>query len=435
MNRKTVLLLITPLILLTGSTQGTADPLKEELERLKARIEQIEKKLEAQTTKNTQQDDKLHLQEAALANQATIVDDLTSISRAIGNLEFSIGATSVLQGTINNDRNHHKTPGIDEKGDDTDASYSVDVEIGAKIGTNGRAFLHLEAGEGEGLNAEAAGLTGVNADALGDSVDFEVAELWYEHSFMAGRIIATVGKLDPVVYFDANAVANDENIQFLSDQFVNNIAVDFPDYSYGIRLSCLPAAWMEINLGVLEADGDYEDIFDDNFFIAEIVLKPEFGDRSGNYRIYAWRNSGEHEKLRDTLRDDKSGDGIGLSFDQQLSQHMTAFCRYGQQSSDIYEVDRAWSAGFQITGGLWGREKDLFGIAYGAAAISSAYRDVLRNEGFSTTAAESRIEAYYRFWVNDHLSLSPDIQWLDGLGGTHSADTVSIFGLRAHLDF
>jgi carbohydrate-selective porin OprB len=297
------------------------------------------------------------------------------------------------------------------------------------------ALLYLEAGEGEGLNSEAGGLTGVNFDALADDADVQVSEIWYEHRFFSDKLVATIGKLDVTRWLDANEVANDERSQFLSDQFVNNIAVDWPDYSYGARMSCYPNDLFEINLAYVEADGDFEDLFDDNLMIGEVAFKPKFGDLQGNYRFYAWRNTGEHQKLRAPWRTDKTGEGVGISFDQQLSENITAFCRYGQQHDDVYAARRAWSLGFQVAGSAWGRNNDMFGLAYGAAETSGAYRNVIRDAGFGTTPAESRIEAYYRYQLNDHIAISPDVQWVDGLMGASNADAITILGVRAQLDF
>jgi carbohydrate-selective porin OprB len=169
--------------------------------------------------------------------------------------------------------------------------------------------------------------------------------------------------------------------------------------------------------------------------IGEVAFKPKFGDLQGNYRFYAWRNTGEHQKLRVPLRTDKTGEGVGISFDQQLSKNITAFCRYGQQHDDIYPVRRTWSLGFQVAGAVWGRADDMLGIAYGAAETSGAYREVIRDMGFGTTPAESRVEAYYRYQLNDHLAISPDVQWVDGLMGASNADAITILGVRAQLDF
>lgn len=408
--------------------RAASDEVLQELQALKQRIRELERRL-------GEQDERITEQEQQITEQRTSIEEVAKIREAIGNLEFGIGATTVVQGTVNNDRNHRRVPGIEEKGDDADASYSVDIEIGARIGEHGRAFMLLEAGEGEGLNEEVAGLTGVNADALGESRELEVAELYYEHRFLRDQVVLTVGKLDPTVYFDTNNAANDETTQFLADIFVNNIAVDWPDYSYGARLSWYPADWLELNTGYLEADGDFEDIFDDNFYIAEAVFKPVFGDLAGFYRLYAWRNSGEHEKLRDERRTSKTGEGFGISFDQQVHPDVTAFARWGIQDHDLYAVRQSWSLGLQVAGSLWGRAEDAFGLAFGRADTTDDYRDLLREEGFGTTPGESRVEAYYRFQVHDHLAISPDFQWVDGLAGSSRADRVSIFGVRAQLHF
>ena len=162
------------------SSADCAEPRQDEVQNLKTRLEQLEKKLAAQETRNTEQDN-------LLESHTDLGKKMQSMSAALGNFEFSIGATSVVQGTINNSDNYRQAPGIDQKGDDADAGYSIDFEIGVPVGKNAQAFIHIEAGEGDGLNGEVGGLTGVNADALGDSADLEIAELWYEHIFRAAR--------------------------------------------------------------------------------------------------------------------------------------------------------------------------------------------------------------------------------------------------------
>jgi high affinity Mn2+ porin len=413
---------------ITDGIAGANDDVMEELKALKTRIEQLEKKLAEQDTKIEQQVTKLE-------EQGTSLEDLKGIQDALGSLEFSLGATSVIQGTINSDRNSTKAPGFAGKGDDTDVNYSVDLEITSKIGEHGTALLYLEAGEGEGLNSEAGGLTGVNADAPMDDADVQVSEVWYEHNFMNDTLVATIGKMDVTRWLDGNAVANDECGQFLSDMFVNNITVAWPDYAYGARVSYYAGDMLEFNTTMVEADSDFEDLFDDNFFMVEAVLKPTLGELEGNYRFYAWRNSGEHMKLRDDGRTDKSGEGFGVSFDQQVSENVTGFLRWGVANDDIYAVRRSWSLGFQVAGAMWGRDDDMFGLAFGRAETSGSYRQTLRDAGFGTTPAESRLEAYYSYRVNNNLAISPDVQWVDGLAGASNSDAVTILGVRAQLDF
>ncbi len=45
------------------------------------------------------------------------------------------------------------------------------------------------------------------------------------------------------------------------------------------------------------------------------------------------------------------------------------------------------------------------------------------------------IDVYYRFRVNDYLTLSPDIQFADNMAGMDNEDSVFILGMRAQVDF
>ena len=434
---------------------ATDEAILKELQKLKERIDQLEKKLTEQEAKNEEQD-----KEVTFIKESSDFQELVKIKEAIGNLKFGVGATGVVQGTINNDENYKRGFDYPRDGDVIDGSYSVDIEIEAPIGEHGTAFLHLEAGEGANVSDELAGLTGVNADALDDDGDIEVAEAWYEHSFKDDKVILTVGKLDPTVYFDANEVANDETTQFLADIFVNSIAVDWPDdYTGGFRLTVSPHPLIDINLGVMEADGDFEDIFEDTFGIGEFHLKPKLGDRQGNYRFYGWINGGDHEKwqtpgiwsgrtrilgipvediwwwrYQDRIQDNETGVGFGLSFDQEITDTINGFMRFGFQSGDIYEAKYSWSLGGQISGASWDRPEDMIGFAYGQAILSSDYRRFLKRFDIHP-GDEGHFEAYYRYQLNDYLAISPDIQMINNIAGSEETHTVTVFGLRGQIDF
>jgi len=397
-----------------------SDEVMQEIRALKARIEQLEKKL-------AQQDSKIEQQGEKIASQTNAIEEIGTIKDALGNLEFSVGATSVVQGTVNND---------DLDGDDTDAAYSVDIEITAPVGKNGTALLYLEGGEGMGITDELPLFSGLNADATGDDdADLQISELWYEHSFRGGTVVGTIGKLDITRWFDANAVANDETTQFLSDMFVNNVAVEFPDYAYGVRLSLYPGELFEIHLGAVESDSDFEDIFDETFFVAEVGITPGLFGRKGAYRFYAWTNRDNHSEFRDPRDNHEEGYGFGLSFDQQVTDTITGFARFGWQDEDVYEIETSWSIGVQFAGALWGRQEDVFAMAFGRSDFGDDYRESLRDAGFGTNPAESLFEAYYSMKVNDHITIAPDVQVADGMLGMDNDDTVTILGVRAQLDF
>ena len=204
------------------------------------------------------------------------------------------------------------------------------------------------------------------------------AEFWLEQILFEGRVVVTLGKLDPGAYFDSNAVANDERSQFLSNQFVNSPTIDMPDYGYGVRIGYLPFEWLSFNAGVLEDGHKWANIAKDRFSIAEVAFMPQFLGREGAYRVHVWHNSTDHEKLKNAAKNNESGSGYGISFHQYFTDDACVFTRWGMQSSDIYELEQSWSVGFSVTGNPWKRPDDVFGLAYGRGGLSDDYRDTLR---------------------------------------------------------
>jgi hypothetical protein len=78
-------------------------------------------------------------------------------------LEIGAGATVIVQGT-----NNANADGTKE--DRTDASYSADITLAKEFESiDGRAFVHLEAGTGDGLEDNLALYSNVNRDADNDN--------------------------------------------------------------------------------------------------------------------------------------------------------------------------------------------------------------------------------------------------------------------------
>lgn len=84
--------------LLSSVTHARADEVQDEIRALKRRIEELERRV-------AEQDGKMQTQENKIAAHNTVIEEIRPIKDAVGNLEFSLGATSVVQGTIHNDRN------------------------------------------------------------------------------------------------------------------------------------------------------------------------------------------------------------------------------------------------------------------------------------------------------------------------------------------
>ncbi|MFA6356930.1 MAG: carbohydrate porin, partial [Candidatus Omnitrophota bacterium] len=193
---------------------------------------------------------------------------------------------------------------------------------------------------------------------------------------------------------------------------------------------------------------DWEEIGDNLFNIGEVTFKTKFFDLPGNYRFLGWSNKARHTEWLDPDKEKKSAYGFGLSFDQKVHDTVTLFTRYGWQDPKVYNPDitasgdlnyslkHSWSAGLQVEGKPWRRENDVLGLAVGQVIPSGDYKKSFdpglecRNEG--------HFEAYYSIHINDHLSISPDFQYIwDPFGKDIADDTDDIFvyGLRTQVDF
>jgi len=411
---------------------------------LRQRVEQLEKKLQKYEAKE---------QELEKAKE-----EVSGIKKALGNLEFAADITMVAQGTINNDDNA-KRAGSEGK-DKVDAAWSMDFDITSKIGESGTGFLKLEAGQGYGVNDEVGAISGINDDAPEtEDPTVEVTEAWYEHAFGSVPLVATVGKVDLTNYFDANEVANDETIQFLSSGFVNNMAVEFPDDNgLGSRITYSPTELVDISLGWGEADSNFENIVDDGFGIFELDLKPTLFGKPGNYRVYTWVNGYNHYDtgdLKDVVDgtktigdadDDENNWGVGFSFDQIVFKDVALFLRGGIMDDDVVRYDEdseevdgppmkgAISAGFQVGGSYWGRGDDRFAVAFGSVFLD----DELEGEyGLPDDIAdELHLEVYYTLSLFEGgLEFSPDLQVVWNAGGDDNADTVAVGGVRMQINF
>ncbi|MFA5156693.1 MAG: carbohydrate porin [Candidatus Omnitrophota bacterium] len=449
--RKTILLVIC-FCLMNGVSFAEETSIKEEINQLKARIQALEDKVANhekciydQNKCILDQNKKIAEYESQLAKFDTVLHRQVGAPISIGEgLEISVGGTMIAQGATNV---NNAASDVEKKASRTDASYSADITLGKEFeDIGGKAFLHLEAGNGEGLNDDLTLYSAVNNDADNEQ-NVHLTELWYEQALFKDRVVLTFGKLDPTIYFDNNDIANDETTQFLSSMLVNSPTIEFPGYAAGIRLAYMPVEWLELGYGVLDGNSDWEKIGDNLFNIGQVTFKTKFFQLPGNYRILGWNSNVYHTKWLDTERTKEANYGFGLSFDQKLNDSITLFCRYGWQDPEVYNPDtmatgdlnysleQSWSAGLQIEGKPWGRENDVFGFAVGQVIPSNDYKkaDETRN-----ARNEGHIETYYRIYVNKHLSVSPDFQYIwNPFGGDIADDPDNIFigGMRAQVDF
>jgi len=443
------LLALSLLIGFHSSLYAGGEDMETALRKLQSRVEELEKKSAEQDAHIRSQSSLAQSQQRKIAEYEARLSEFGKQASGGGmqfmeGLELGAGGTMIFQSAGNTNYRDGETKKESRAG----VSYSADVTLAKEFEeTGGRAFLHLEAGQGAGLDDNFTLYSGVNRDAGDSEAKAEVTEFWYEQDLFQDKAVVTFGKLDASAYFDQNEAANDETTQFLGNIFRNSPVIEFSDNGAGVRFAYLPAEWLELGYGVFDGSGSWEDTGDSLFNMGQVHFKTSLFGLPGNYRFYVWNNNTDHSKWLDSEKAKEAAYGFGFSFDQKVNDIVTVFTRYGWQNPEVYNpeitaadgsnysLEQAWSAGFQVEGKLWGRENDVFAFAVGQVMPSDDYKEA--NEGL-LAKTEGHLEAYYRIQVNDHLSVSPDIQYIwnpfgkDVVGNT---DGIFIGGLRAQVDF
>ncbi|WP_224983646.1 carbohydrate porin [Geomonas agri] len=334
------------------------------------------------------------------------------------NISLSGGMVGVLQGTSGN-----------KPKDSTDVVGRADLVFNFKVGDNTIAVIDVEATGGDGVDAKVPSFSGLNgvAGSTGDRVRFR--EAWVEHSALNDRLLFTAGKVDLSNYFDSNAVAGDENSQFLSGAFVHSVVLPFPANGPGARIQAKLAEPLVFGIGYGSGDADSAgssdsaDIFNHGVAIAELDYKHKAGELEGNYRIYGAYDGAPADGAGKLVA--KNAYSLGVSFDQQVTDKLTLFARYGQRDKGVYAATCAWSAGGQYQGLIADRKDDVVGFAYGQVKAAGTVAD----------AQEKVAEVYYKYKVSDQIEISPVAQYLVDPAGLSGNDNVLALALRAKISF
>lgn len=322
--------------------------------------------------------------------------------------------------------------------------------VQARFGQNGsHSDTHpFFTGATNSMAFEQDGVPSANTNAI-------LAQAWYQLETPIGagsldgapaRVALTVGKMDPFAFFDQNGVADDESSRFLNNVFVHNPLLDSggqlgaDDYGVtpGLRIAYMDEenGW-GASLGLFGA-GDASSFgrsFTRPFAIAQVEKDVRvLGGLEGSYRLYAWNNpqAAGYDGM------ERSHAGWGVSADQKVSESLTLFTRYGHGMRGRAAFDRAVTVGGELAGDGWARGSDGVGFAWAWLRSSKGFRAdsaALADWAYNASGAEQLAEFYYRFQLNDHLALTPDLQFIRRAGADGDADLVTAAGLRALYAF
>ncbi len=351
-------------------------------------------------------------------------------------------------------------------------NYRGDVSVslpGGEIGDiEGKIFTHLRFGQGNGIGlrptyTSTPNTTAFQTNAGADDSFAILAQAWYQLKVPLPRdgmkanakehAHLTFGKIDPFVFFDQNAAADDESAKFLNNAFVHNplldsggdIGADAYGFAPGVIVQYVnersKAETWGLSLGAFGSGpgANFSGSLADPFVIAQADTTWRFNYLPGNYRAYLWTNG--RGMGYDGI--ERRHSGAGMSIDQKVADSVTLFGRYGHQLAGKVRFDRALTIGTEIAGNAWGRGADSLGAAVGFLRTGSDYRNdstTLDLDGDGNldpraSGTERIAELYYRFRVNERFELTPDFQLIQRPGGDGNASTVKVVGLRAKVGF
>jgi len=456
--------------------------LAERIDKLEERNRDLERRLESTQatdarvkaledaqaqTEQSLASDRISEQEPELPTRLKAVEaeslDRRKQAQEIEALE-GIGVAASLTGVV-----QQANPGGTHSGErESRANYRGDVAVtlpGGSMGdVEGKIFTHFRFGQGGGVELRPTFTSTPNTTAFqtasspGDAYAI-VAQAWYQLTVplppggfkpqSRDRVEITAGKMDPFVFFDQNAAADDETVRFMNNAFVHNplldsggdIGADAYGFTPGVRIAYVnesdkPDTW-SASLGVLGSGpgADFTGSLGDPFIIAQLETTRRFvAGQPGTYRLYGWRNG----RAADFADSRERHSGWGLSADQRIGDAITLFTRLGAELHGNVRFDRAFTVGAEIGGSYWDRAADSAGFAAGFLRASGAYRAATADgtrAGYAASGTERIAELYYRFRVNDKFDVTPDVQWIQRPGGDGSAPDVFVGGVRARVGF
>ena len=273
--------------------------------------------------------------------------------------------------------------------DPANAAYalaSADLFFTAGIAQNTLFFADIVGLSGAPPDSEIPTLTLINGYTarLVEQNSLNLREAWLRTEVWKNRLALTAGRLDLTNYFDANAFANDESTQFISDALVNNQMLGLAVNGVGVASEFDAKNGLKLKFGFQQSSPEPTSLGDSLFTLSEVgyTFTP-FSLPEGTYRVWFRTDNSEPEVIRK---------GVGFSFDQKLSPAVGLFARYGQAETDLGH-DRFYSLGVSFQHGFIFNPEDTWGVGYA-------------NMDLRTGEREHLVEGYYNLLLTEKLRLS-----------------------------
>ena len=288
----------------------------------------------------------------------------------------------------------------------------------------------------------------------------------------ADRLVLWLGKFGVGDLFDTNKYAHDPRGDFLNWTIIDtgtfDYAADAWGYTYGAAAEWRQGDWTAraglFDLSQVPNSPGLDTTFGQFQIIAELERRYSLGGQPGAVRVTGFLTRGRMGHFNTAValagaddapasaalvRTYSSRGGVSLTAEQQITPDLGAFLRAGFAEGDtesfaFTDVDRTLAAGLSLSGGRWKRADDTVGAAFvinGASSHRLAYLaagglGILAGDGqLPHSGTEDILETYYSAAVVKYVRLSFDYQFIANPAYNRERGPVSVFGVRAHVQY
>jgi porin len=168
--------------------------------------------------------------------------------------------------------------------------------------------------------------------------------------------------------------------------------------------------------------GEGRDDFSSQFYISQLNI--QLG--GGMLGLGAWRHTGTFVRL-DNATTVSGTQGVYLTYDKTLeintplSEQMGLYIQAGDADKNLAKIHRHLGAGLLFES-LLGHQEYSLGIGFTKVWLA----DIVT----SGNDSESSLEVFYKWQINEHVSIKPDLQFITTPGGNKQLDDTLVATLR-----
>jgi porin len=253
---------------------------------------------------------------------------------------------------------------------------------------------------------------------------FRFWEMYYQQTLQEARVRFAVGKVDPTNYWNFHALIH-PFMNFFNYGFSVSPTANWPNAGFGALASWLPTKaqnWY-VMAGLHDAGGDplkdgepfyiADNFFDGKFFSAvEVGFFPSFEERYfRKASITIWHS--------DAYEGSEEGQGVAIAsnwfIDEKYIPFFLAGFSDGKGANTLAKNTMSGGMGYRF------KSHDILGAGFNWADPTGGLTD------------QYTLEIYYRFYLTEHLAITPDIQLIKNPSLNPDQSWLSYFGIRGRI--